>query len=116
MADIRIKRGSMLSLTFAFGNADGTAFSLTGVALLMNVADPRGNSIASVVPVPGAAPGTATVTIASTATWPEGLMEADILITAAGGQVISQSFGIRVDRPVTQLAPDPAPYNPVLAS
>lgn len=115
MADIRIKRGSTLTLTFAFGNADGTAFNLAGVALMMAVADPRGNTLALVVPVIGATPGVAAVTIPSTANWPEGLMEADILITAASGQVISQSFGIRVERPVTQLAPDPAAYNPVLA-
>lgn len=115
MADIRIKRGASLNLTFAFGNADGTAFDLAGVTLAMSVADPRGNRVASLVPVAGATPGVATVSVASTATWPQGLLEADLLIvSAAGSQAISQSFGIRVERPVTQLAPEPASYNPVI--
>lgn len=115
MADIKIKRGSTLNLTFAFGNADGTAFSLAGVTLAMTVADPRGNLVAALQPVASATPGVATVAVASTAAWPEGLLEADLLIVSAGGdQAISQSFGIRVQRPVTQLAPDPAAYDPVL--
>ncbi|MHB1305287.1 MAG: hypothetical protein ACYCZB_17790 [Acidiphilium sp.] len=113
--DIRIKRGATLSLTATFANADGTAFDLTKVTLSGSVADARGNLIAPLAVVAGATPGMATIAVGSTAAWPEGLLEADIVVTAPAGVAISQSFGIRVERPVTQLAPDPAPYNPVLA-
>jgi hypothetical protein len=116
MADIRIKRGATLSLTLLFTNSDGTAFDLTTVTMTASVADPRGNLITplTIAPVAGST-GVATITVLSTATWPEGLMQADIVLSNTAGTSITQSFGIRVERPVTQLAPDPAPYNPVLS-
>lgn len=113
MTDIRIKRGSTLTLTASFANADGTAFDLTKVVLSGSVADARGNLVAPLAVVMGATPGVATIAVASTATWPEGLLEADIVVTAPSGVAISQSFGIRVERPVSQLAPEPAAYNPI---
>lgn len=115
MTDIRIKRGASLALTVAFANADGTAFDLAGVTLSGSVCDPRGNLVAPLTLTAAPATGVATIAVASTATWPEGLLEADIVVVAAQGTAISQSFGIRVERPVSQLAPDPAAYNPVLA-
>ncbi|OYV89666.1 MAG: hypothetical protein B7Z57_11600 [Acidiphilium sp. 37-60-79] len=115
MADIRVKRGAALTLNFGFGNPDGTPFDIQNVLLTLTVADPRGNLLASTGLQPTGVAGQAAVTIQSTATWPEGLVQADLLITVNGTSIISQSFGIRVERPVVQLAPDPAAYNPVTA-
>jgi hypothetical protein len=124
MPDIRIKRGSLLGLLFAFGNPDGTPWNAQSASMTFTVADPRGNVLASAelgvlqpnitFALTGVA-GQASVSIYSTANWPEGLMQADLLVSVNGMQVISQSFGIRVERPVVQIAPDPAAYNPVLA-
>ncbi len=114
MADVRIKRGSTLSLTFAFGNADGTAYSLTGVTTQLNVADPRGNPLASVTPVNSATPGVQTVTILSTATWPEGLMQADVAADfVAVPSTVSPEQGWLYDGSV--FAAPPAPPEPTLA-
>jgi hypothetical protein len=116
MPDIRIKRGATLNLTLAFANADGTAFDLAGVTLSAAAADPRGIISVTLTVTPSATAGVATITEVNTATWPEGLMEADIVVVSSAGVAISQSFGIRVERPVTQMAPDPAPYNPILGA
>jgi hypothetical protein len=124
MADIRIKRGASLMLNFDFSNADGTPFNLQGVSLTLTIADPRGNMLVNAqldVLAPNwsfvltGVAGQASASIYNTGVWPEGLAQGDLLISANGQSMISQSFGVRVERPVVQVAPDPAPYNPVLA-
>lgn len=124
MGDIRVKRGASLALNFDFGNPDGTPWDAQGASMTLTIADPRGNLLLSAqlnVLTPLCAfvltgtAGQASATIYSTADWPEGLMQGDLLIAANGMSMISQSFGIRVERPVIQVGPDPAAYNPVLA-
>lgn len=114
MPDVRIKRGMPLSLNITFANADGTAFDLTGLTLGGTVRDARDNFVASLAPAASTVTGAASVMVQDTAAWPEGMLRADIVVTAAdGSDAISEPFAIRVEKPVTQLSPEPAPYDPV---
>ncbi len=113
MSDIKITRGSSLSLTLAVANADGSAFDLSSVSVAGSVRDPRGNFIAALTVTPGAAMGVATVSVANTTNWPLGLLTADLLFVAPGAQAISQSFSIRLERGATWLSPEPGSYNPI---
>lgn len=113
MTDIRIKRGMPLSLNVVFSNADGSAFDITGFTLGGTVRDARSNLVAALAPAATTITGAASVMVQDTAGWPEGLLQGDIVVTSADGSVISEAFGIRVERPVTQLAPAPASYDPV---
>lgn len=115
MADIRIKRGTSLSLMLAFANADGSAFDVSTVTLSGTVRDSRETLVAVLTPVPTGVPGQASILVSNTTSWPEGLLRADFFVVAANTQAISQSFGIKVERGVTQLSPEPPAYNPVLA-
>ena len=50
-----------------------------------------------------AADGTFTVTAGSTAAWPVGVLRGDIKIVLGGGGVMfTETFTVRVDRPVTR--------------
>jgi hypothetical protein len=113
MTDIKIKRGSSLSLTLAVANADGSAFDLSTVSVAGSVRDPRGNFVAALSVTLGSSLGVATVSVANTTNWPLGNLTADLLFVAAGQQVISQSFAIRVERGATWLSADPGSYNPI---
>lgn len=114
MTSIRIKRGMPLSLSISFENADGTAFDLSAVTLGGSVRDNRGHLVAALSPQITTQAGVASVLVASTASWPEGLLQADITVQAADGTVaISDAVAVKVERPVTELSPAPAMYDPV---
>lgn len=114
MTDVRIKRGMPLSLNVVFANADGSAFDLTTVTLGGSVRDARDNLVAVLDPQASSIAGAASVFVPSTAAWPTGLLRGDIVVTDPDGTAsISEAFGIRVERPVTELSPPGASYDPV---
>lgn len=110
---IRIKRGATLSLTVAFAS-QGEAFPLTGVTLNAQLRDAEFNLVATLEVKPAATAGQATIYVQDTSAWPEGLLRLDVFAQAPGGpQTISETFGIFIERAVTQTMPEQAPYNPV---
>ena len=113
MTDIRIKRGSSLSLALTFANADGTAFDLSIVTVSGTVRDPRNVLVASLGLVLGATPGTATITVVDTSGWPQGLLKADLFISDGTVQTLCETFGITVTPAVTYTLPPGANYDPV---
>ena len=97
MADIIIKQGATLALTGAFTNADGSAVSLAGAAILCQVRDIGYNWIADLPVVNNGAAGTISISYATTAAWPVGQLRCDIRVTDIAGNVtFSETFGIRV--------------------
>jgi hypothetical protein len=114
VTDVRIKRGMPLSLNVVFANADGSAFDLTTVVLGGTVRDARDNLVQVLQPQASTVAGAASVYVPSTAAWPLGLLRGDIVVTDPDGSAsISEAFGIRVERPVTELSPPGATYDPV---
>jgi hypothetical protein len=102
MSEIAIKRGDTLLLTFTFFNDDGTAVDLTNVALSGQIRDPQDNLVATLPIVLTSILNIATVQLASTPQWPLGLLRSDIRAISAGLVDMSETFGIRVNRAVTQ--------------
>lgn len=114
MSNIRIKRGASLSLTLGFGNEDGSPFALSGVTLTAQVRDAEFNLVATLTPEPIATAGQASIFVQDTSAWPEGLLRMDVrVLPASGPQTLSETFGIFVERAVTQTTPEQAPYDPV---
>ena len=121
---IRIKRGATLAI---FVNAPTP---LAGLTMLATVRDAEFNEVASIVPILtsssafaalaaldpnlAASAGQALIYVADTTAWPEGLLRIDISCTIPGGPTsISDTFGIEVQRCVTQQTPEQADYDPV---
>lgn len=111
----KIKRGQALQLTLAFANADESAFDLTTVTIWGEVRDPRDVLVAQLVLVPTGVPGMATITVADTTAWPQGLLKADLMIMDGGLPTPTDTFGIMVAGAVTYTLPPQAPYDPVTA-
>ena len=102
MGELRIKQGEALLFQMTFLHEDNSAVDLTSVTLAAQVRDPVGNLVATLpIVVTGTTRGVATVTLADTTQWPLGLLRADVRATAGGLPVLSDTFGIRVNRAVT---------------
>ena len=101
--DIRLKQGASLTLQIAFQNADLSMLDLSPFTLRAQVRDLSGNLVA-VLPIVSAAPttGVATVSVASTALWPIGTLRSDILLLTGDYAAATETFGIIIERPVTQ--------------
>jgi len=123
MANFNIKRGQSLALTIAATNPDGTPTVLTaqGVVMAANFRDAEFTLLNTVAPVANTSvPGQASIFITDTSAWPaDGLVRMDVLITGPFGpggvqaQVLSPTYGIRVDRAVSEITPEQAAFNPV---
>jgi hypothetical protein len=113
MTDIVIKRGSALVLTCVFANADGSAFDLTTISVSGEVRDPRDALVAMLEVLPGETAGVATITVADTSGWPEGLLKADLMMVSAGLPTASKTFSIRVLGAVSYTLPAQPAYDPV---
>lgn len=102
--EIRIKRGEALLLQLTFLHDDGiTPVDLTTVTLAGQVRDPVGGLVATLpIVVSATQEGVALVTVADTSQWPLGMVRGDVRATAGGLPQLSDTFGIRVNRAVTQ--------------
>ena len=102
MARIEIKQGASLSLQFSVFNDDGSAADLTAVALTAHVRSPVDDLVSSLPIVRTSIVGVATVFVPDTRLWPVGLLRADLRAVVAGSTIYSETFGIQVQRAVTQ--------------
>jgi hypothetical protein len=101
MSEISVKPGDTLLLQMTFQNDDGSGADLTNVTLLSQVRDPVGNLIAVLPITKTSVLNVATVDVDTTG-WPGGLLRCDIRAVSAGFRDMSETFGIRVNRAVTQ--------------
>ena len=102
MSEIRIKRGETLRLMFTFTDDHGVPIDLSTVMLAAQVRAPNDDLVAVLPIVVTDVSGVATVQVADTAQWPLGLLRSDIKLLTGGLPVLSDTFGIRVNRAVTQ--------------
>ncbi len=100
--EIRVKQGASLLLQFTFQNDDGTPVDLTNLTLASQVRDPEGVLVATLPIVLTGTEGVATVTVADTSQWAPGTLRGDVAGVTGGLTVISETFGVRVERAVTQ--------------
>jgi hypothetical protein len=100
--DVCIKVGDTLLMTWTFQNDDGSAVDLTSVTLASQVRDPLGNLVATLAPVKAATPLNVATVQQPTVGWPVGLLRCDVSVTSSAGTQLSETFGIRVNRAVTQ--------------
>lgn len=116
MRNLQVKRGATFQVTLTAANADGSAFDLTQVTVKGTVRDGRDVLVAELdVALIAEAPGSATLQITDTSSWPLGLLKADLWISDGEQQTITSTFGINVLPSVTYTTPAEAPYNPVTA-
>lgn len=100
--EIRIKQGASLLLQFTFQDDDGTPLDITNLSLVSQVRDPTGELVATLPIVLTATEGVASATVANTSQWPLGTLRGDIMGMSAGLVALSETFGIRVEKAVTQ--------------
>jgi len=100
--EISIKQGESLLLTLTFLNDDGSAVDLTSVGLASQVRTPAGDLVATLPVVPSIVLNVATVEVDDTSLWPLGMLRSDISVTIGARVALSETFGIRVNRAVTQ--------------
>jgi hypothetical protein len=124
MANFSIKRGQSLALTIAVTNQDGTPTVLTAAGIVMSASfrDAQFNLLATVAPVASTSvAGQASIFIADTSAWPQGLVRMDMLVSGLIGpggvqaNAISPTYGIEVGRPVSEISPEQPQFNPVTA-
>ena len=99
---IEIKQGEALLMQWLFQNDDGSAADLSNVTLRSHVRTVTGDLVTSLPIVRTATQGIATVTVADTTMFPVGELRCDILAVVNGLNDLSETFGIRVGRAVTQ--------------
>lgn len=102
MSVIRIKQGDSLLLTMTFVNDDGSGVDLTNVTLSAQVRDVSDNPIAVLTIVKSSVLNVATVQETETGLWPPGILRADLKLVSGGLVVLSDTFGIHVNRAVTR--------------
>jgi hypothetical protein len=102
MPQIEIKQGAALRMQWTFTNNDGSPADLTSVTLSSQVRTVTNDLVTALPIVRTAAQGVATVEVDDTTAWPIGLLRCDIKAVIAGVPVLSDTFGIHVQRSVTQ--------------
>jgi hypothetical protein len=113
MAALHIKRGATLAFAVNF-TLQGAPCAISSLNLSAQVRDAEFNLVATLAIEPTSTLGQAQVMVQDTSAWPEGLLRLDVLAQVPGGvQALSETFGIFVERAVTQLLPEQAPYDPV---
>jgi hypothetical protein len=107
MPDIHIKRGASLNLHFALQNDDGTPYPLdTTTVVTSDVCDIEGNLVRALAfTADPTTPGLLYTQVDDTSAWPIGQLRCDIALTDQGLTLISDTFAIYVDQPVTRLPP-----------
>ncbi len=101
MSTVAIKRGAALRLQLTFQNDDGTPVDLTNVGLYAKVRTAADDLVTTLPIVRASVVGVALVTVLDTTTWPIGLLRSDILAVVDGVPVVSDTFGISVQRSIT---------------
>lgn len=103
-ATFSLKQGATFRLSGTATQDSGAVFDLTGATLSAKLRDASEAEVATLTAtVVSASGGTFTLTAASTAAWPLGLLRGDIKIVASGGSItFSETFTVRVERPVTR--------------
>lgn len=104
MAEFHIKQGASFTLAGAATQDSGAAFDLTGASLSAKLRDAGDAEVASLTAaVVSAAAGTFLLSAADTTAWPPGALRGDLRIALAGGAVVfTETFTLRVERPVTR--------------
>lgn len=103
-APFSLKQGATFRLSGTATQDSGAVFDLTGATLSAKLRD-AGDALVETLTatVVSASGGTFTLTAASTTAWPPGLLRGDIKIVASGGSItFSETFTVRVERPVTR--------------
>lgn len=106
MADtpFSLKQGASFRLSGTATQDGGGAFDLRGATLSAKLRDSGDAEVATLtVAAVSAVDGSFSVTAASTAAWPPGVLRGDIKIMLVGGEVtFTETFSVRVERPVTR--------------
>lgn len=98
---LRIKQGAWLALDLFVTDDLGSGVDLTGATVDVVVCDPLGNAVAMLALTPSPEQGWGTIA-SSTAGWPLGRLNAEVWVTVGGSTEISDTFSIRIERPVSQ--------------
>ena len=101
MSEVRIKRGEALRLMFTITDDNGVPIDLSIVMLAAQVRAPNDDLVATLPILVTDTMGIATVQVADTTRWPLGLLRSDIKLLTGGLPVLSETFGIHVNRAVT---------------
>jgi hypothetical protein len=102
VADISLKQGAALQLQIAALDDEGVAFDLSTVTARAQVRDVQDNLVATLPLTVGSAANLLLVALPSTSDWPIGLLRCDVRLTVAGMDVISDTFTIHMQPPVTR--------------
>lgn len=100
--EIAIKQGESLLLTLTFCNDDGSLPDLTSLTLAAQVRTPIGDLVATLPIAKTIVLNVATVEVDNTSLWPLGMLRSDVSVTIGARVALSETFGIRVNKAVTQ--------------
>ena len=98
---LALKQGVSLSLDVLVTDDLSDPVNLSGSTVQIVIADPFGNPVATVPVTPSAQMGWGTA-VASTPAWPVGILMAEVWVVTGTNTMISDTFQIAIERPVTQ--------------
>lgn len=104
MADLAIKQGEGLNLVMNFTNDDGTIPDLSAATLVLTLRDALAALVATITLVPystgGAHPGVWQALVLDTSNWPIGRLLGDVLVSAGGTAIFSDTVLLQVNQPI----------------
>ena len=100
--EVRIKRGDALAMQMAFEFDDGSPVDLTNATVAAQIRTASGDLVCTLPLQITDTPGVVTVTVPDTSQWPIGMLRGDVVLTAAGLPVHTETYGITVTPGVTR--------------